>query len=152
VSMETVRLGDLCEILSGFAWSAAKFNQDRRGIPIIRIQNVDSVSSNDFVYWDEPYDERFVIRRGDLLLTLSGSFRIEAWSGPDGLLNQRIVKLTPSPRLDRGWLLSVLRPRLGQIERLGKHALVNNVDPLVKTLIFEKSFRWSSRESRGCPA
>ena len=127
MSVATVSLGELCGILSGFAWSASKFNQDRRGLPIIRIQNVDAVLSNHFVYWDEPYDERFVIRQGDLLLTLSGSFRIESWSGPDALLNQRIIKLTPSPKLDRGWLLHVLRPRLGQIERLGKHALVNNV-------------------------
>lgn len=127
MSSATVPLGDLCGILSGFAWSAAKFNKDKRGVPIIRIQNVDATSSNDFVYWDEPYDERFIIRAGDLLLTLSGSFRIESWSGPDALLNQRIIKLTPSPELDRGWLLHVLRPRLGQIERLGKHALVNNV-------------------------
>jgi len=127
VSVATVPLGELCDILSGFAWSASKFNQDRRGVPIIRIQNVDQVSDNDFVYWDEPYDERFVIRQDDLLLTLSGSFRIESWSGPDALLNQRIIKLTPSPELDRGWLLHVLRPRLGQIELLGKHALVNNV-------------------------
>jgi type I restriction enzyme S subunit len=127
VSVATVPLGELCGILSGFAWSASKFNKDKRGVPIIRIQNVDAVLGNDFVYWDEPYDERFVIRQGDLLLTLSGSFRIESWSGPDALLNQRIIKLTPSPKLDRGWLLHVLRPRLGQIERLGKHALVNNV-------------------------
>jgi type I restriction enzyme S subunit len=127
VSVAILPLGDLCGILSGFAWSASKFNQDKRGVPIIRIQNVDAVLSNDFVYWDEPYDERFVIRQGDLLLTLSGSFRIESWSGPDALLNQRIIKLTPSPNLDKGWLLHVLRPRLGQIERLGKHALVNNV-------------------------
>jgi type I restriction enzyme S subunit len=127
MSVATVPLGELCDILSGFAWSASKFNHDGRGVPIIRIQNVDAVSDNNFVFWDESYDERFVIRKGDVLLTLSGSFRIEAWTGPDALLNQRIIKLTPSPKLDRGWLLHVLRSRLDQIERLGKHALVNNV-------------------------
>lgn len=127
MSVLATPLGDVCEIFSGFAWSASKFNQDGRGIPIIRIQNVDAATENGFVYWDEPYEEKFIVRRGELLLTLSGSFRIAAWSGPDALLNQRIVKLTPSPKLDAGWLLHVLRPRLGQIERLGKHALVNNV-------------------------
>lgn len=79
------------------------------------------------MFWDEPHDNRFIVRKGDLLLTLSGSFRLEAWTGPDGLLNQRIAKLTPTSQVDRGWLLHVLRPRLSQIERLGKHALVNNV-------------------------
>lgn len=127
MSLSTAPLGELCEILSGFAWPASKFNQDKRGVPIIRIQNVDAVLNNDFVYWDEPYDIRFLIRRGDLVLTLSGSFRIQAWTGPDALLNQRIIKIMPSKKLDQGWLLHVLRPRLDQIEGLGKHALVNNV-------------------------
>ncbi|MFO0700224.1 MAG: restriction endonuclease subunit S [Nitrospira sp.] len=125
--MAITPLGKVREILSGFAWSASKFNHEGRGTPIIRIQNVDAILDNDFVFWEEPYDERFVIRRGDLLLTLSGSFRIESWNGPDALLNQRIVKLTPAEGLDRGWLLHVLRHRLIYIERLGKHALVNNV-------------------------
>ena len=127
MSIASVPLGELCDILSGFAWSASQFNNDGRGVPIIRIQNVDAVSDNDFVFWDESYDKRFIIGEGDLLLTLSGSFRIEAWNGPNALLNQRIIKLTPSPKLNRGWLLYVLRSRLGQIEKLGKHALVNNV-------------------------
>lgn len=127
MSVESIPLGELCDILSGYAWSASKFNHDKRGVPIIRIQNVDTSSGNDFVYWNEPYDNRFLIHQGDILLSLSGSFRIESWNGPVALLNQRIIKLTPFSKLDRGWLLHVLRPRLGQIERLGKHALVNNV-------------------------
>ena len=126
MSVATAALGDVCETLSGFAWGAAKFNQEQRGVRIIRIQNVDN-GANDFVYWDQPYDQRFIIRNGDLLLTLSGSFRIASWNRGEALLNQRIVKLTPSEKLDREWLLYVLRERLGEIERLGKHALVNNV-------------------------
>lgn len=123
----TAPLGKLCGILSGYAWSASKFNKDGLGLPVIRIQNVDAANKNDFVYWKEPYDERFIIRKDDLLLTLSGSFRVESWSGPDGLLNQRILKLSPSNEIHRGWLLRVLYSRLVEIEQLGRHALVNNV-------------------------
>jgi type I restriction enzyme S subunit len=127
MSTASVPLKEVCSILSGFAWNASKFNQDGRGIPIIRIQNVDAVANNEFVYWEEDFDKRFVIQTGDLLLTLSGGFRIESWSGPDALLNQRIVKLEPTNQLDRSWLLYVMRAQLDRIERMGKHALVNNV-------------------------
>ncbi len=127
MSYPSVKLGDVCEVLSGYAWSAAKFNTDKIGMPVIRIQNVASVMDCDFVYWDESYDERFVIRTGDIVLTLSGSFRVESWKGPDALLNQRIVKLTPSSKLDERWFLNVLQTRLSEIENLGRHALVNNV-------------------------
>lgn len=127
MSYQSVKLGDVCEVLSGYAWTAAKFNTDKIGMPVIRIQNVASVMDCDFVYWDEGYDERFVIRTGDIVLTLSGSFRVESWKGPDALLNQRIVKLTPSSKLDQRWFLNVLQTRLSEIGNLGRHALVNNV-------------------------
>jgi type I restriction enzyme S subunit len=96
-------------------------------MPIIRIQNVDSVRESDFVYWDGPFDDRFVVRNGDLLLTLSGSFRVVVWEGPDALLNQRIVKLIPKSGFTRDWLLYVLRNGLEAISGMGRHALVSNV-------------------------
>ena len=120
-------LGDIVDFLSGFAWKAANFSDDRSGVPIIRIQNVDSVRESDFVYWVDEYDSRFIVKEGDLLLTLSGSFRAEFWTGPDALLNQRIVKITPKSDIDRNWLMHSLRGALAQIEAMGRHALVNNV-------------------------
>lgn len=120
-------LGAIVEFLSGYAWKAAGFSDCDSGIPIIRIQNVDSVRQSDFVYWLDKYDDRFLINEGDILLTLSGSFRAEVWQGPTALLNQRIVKITPKEGTDRNWLLYALRNTLSAIEAMGRHALVNNV-------------------------
>ena len=122
-----VSLEETCDFLSEFAWSATKFNVSGDGFPIIRIQNVDSSRDRDFIYWDEPYDKRFVISKGDLLLTLSGSFRVGLWDGPPALLNQRIVKLTPRSNVTYEWLLHVLRNLIEKISSLGRHALVSNV-------------------------
>ncbi len=127
MSGKLIPLEQTCDFLSGYAWSAADFNADPVGLPIIRIQNVDAVRDSDFVYWGGNYDERFVVSSGDLLLTLSGSFRAVVWQGPDALLNQRIVKLTPKPGYSLDWLLHVLRNGLGAISGLGRHALVSNV-------------------------
>ncbi|APJ04944.1 restriction endonuclease subunit S [Silvanigrella aquatica] len=126
--MKYVKLTEVCKLLSGFAWSASKFNSNNCGVPIIRIQNVDSKNEKEFLYWDHEYNEKFVINSGDLLLTLSGSFRVVEWSGPRALLNQRIVKLIPNEnKISRSWLLHSLKSKLLQIEHMGKHALVNNV-------------------------
>ena len=127
MSGQLIPLEQTCNFLSGYAWSAANFETDPVGLPIIRIQNVDAVRDSDFVYWGGEYDERFVVRPGDLLLTLSGSFRAVVWQGPDALLNQRIVKLTPKPGYSLDWLLHVLRNGLNTISGLGRHALVSNV-------------------------
>ena len=121
------KLGEIVDFFSGYAWKAAQFSDDTSGIPIIRIQNVDAVRQSDFAYWLDDYDARFLINVGDILLTLSGSFRVEVWPGPKALLNQRIVKITPKAQIDRNWLLHSLRGALAKIEAMGRHALVNNV-------------------------
>jgi type I restriction enzyme S subunit len=120
-------LDDFCCFLSGFAWKAERFSREPVGLPIIRIQNVDAVRDSDFIYWPDAYQERFVMRKGDLLLTLSGSFRIAEWTGPDALLNQRIVRIDAKPDTERIWLLHAVRLLVTKIEALGRHALVNNV-------------------------
>jgi type I restriction enzyme S subunit len=95
-------------------------------MPIIRIQNVGNEVS-DFVYWPDGFDDRFVVSKGDLLLTLSGSFRAAVWDGPDALLNQRIVKVIPASDIDTRWLFFALDHAMARIAGLGRHALVSNV-------------------------
>jgi type I restriction enzyme, S subunit len=127
MTSRSVKLGEVAEILSGFAWSAKKFQTQQQGLPIIRIQNVNAREPSDFIYWNESFDERFVINDGDILLTLSGSFRVTKWRYGRALLNQRIVKITPKELLDSDYFLHFLSSQLLKIEAMGKHALVNNV-------------------------
>jgi type I restriction enzyme, S subunit len=127
MKFSVVPLEEVCDFLSGNAWSASDFTEGPEGLPIIRIQNVDSVRESEFVYWNGTFDNRFLVQDGDILLTLSGSFRVVIWAGPRALLNQRIVKLIPKSNIHRDWLLYVVRNRLLQISGLGRHALVSNV-------------------------
>ena len=123
---EVKPLDDLCSFLSGYAWKASAFNSDQKGNPVIRIQNV-GTQSTDFIFTTENPIDRFWIKQGDLLLSLSGSFRLAAWDGPQALLNQRIVKLTPQKSLSSSYFQAALSRHLGAIESMGRHALVNNV-------------------------
>ena len=124
---EAKPLDELCTFLSGYAWKASAFNSDKKGNPVIRIQNV-GTQSTDFIFTTENPIDRFWIKRGDLLLSLSGSFRLAAWNGPPALLNQRIVKLTPPQKsLSVSFFEAALSRHLGAIESMGRHALVNNV-------------------------
>lgn len=127
MSSELVSLSSEVGVLSGFAWKSSKFQKDPCGLPIVRIQNVGTGGEVGFVYWNDDFNDRFVVTEGELLLTLSGSFRLAEWKGADALLNQRILKLTPSANLDRRFFLNYMQTQLGRIERMGRHALVNNV-------------------------
>lgn len=126
MSWKKVRLDSICTMLSGNAWSASKF-KDSGKIPIIRIQNLGNNENEKFIWWDDMYDNRFVIHAGDLLLSLSGSIKIDTWKGEDALLNQRIVKLMPNSGVNHRWFYWQINNIILDIEKIGKWALVNNV-------------------------
>ena len=121
-----VSLGNICTMLSGNAWAAGKFKEEGV-IPIVRIQNLGNNENEKFIWWDEPFDKKFLVTRGDILLSLSGSIKVDIWNGNDALLNQRIVKLTANQDIDRKWFYWQITNIILDIERMGKWALVNNV-------------------------
>ena len=123
---DMVKLDSITYIISGNAWSASRFKE--RGIlPIIRIQNLGNNKDEKFVYWDNDFDEKFIITEGDMLLSLSGSIKVNIWSGERALLNQRILKISTKPGTSKRWLFWFLSSQLQNIASAGKHALVNNV-------------------------
>lgn len=124
---QSVELGSIARFFSGNAWKSERFTRDPSGMPLIRIQNVDAVRDSEFIFWPDEYDRRFLVSAGDLLLTLSGSFRAAIWNGPQALLNQRIVKITPAKGIDKSWLFWWLQHAIDRIAKLGRHALVSNV-------------------------
>ncbi|WP_396428716.1 restriction endonuclease subunit S [Limnohabitans sp.] len=86
-----VRLGDIGEVLNGFAFKAELFTREG-GMPLIRIRDVGSAASETFYSGD--YDERYVVTAGDLLVGMDGDFNCARWHGPRSLLNQRVCKIT----------------------------------------------------------
>lgn len=119
-------LDNIVTLFSGNAWKAASFKPNGK-IPIIRIQNIGENKSKEFIYWDEDYNETFIVKKGDLLLSLSGSIKLDFWDGQPALLNQRIVKISPKEGIDTHWLFFQLKNYVRKITNMGNHALVNNV-------------------------
>lgn len=110
-----VKLGDYVEILSGYAFKSNLFNDEKTGIPIIRIRDVSS--GNIKTYYSGEYQEQYVIDTGDLLITMDGEFKIKKWEAERGLLNQRVCKITSSHEdLETEYLLYLLPAILKKIE------------------------------------
>ena len=87
----TKKLGEVCDIVYGFAFKAAKFNEAGKGLPVIRIGDVDKNVTGKF--FDGEYDQKYLVKNGDILLGLSGSFKANQWLGGKALLNQRVATL-----------------------------------------------------------
>lgn len=110
-----VRLGDVCEILNGYAFKSENYTD--AGVRIIRISNVQKGYIEDnapaFYPFDDLNVEKYKLFEGDLLLSLTGNV------GRVGLLdkkflpaalNQRVacVRIKDSTVLDKSFLFNLL--------------------------------------------
>ncbi|MBL8624422.1 MAG: restriction endonuclease subunit S [Myxococcales bacterium] len=89
-------MGDLAEYINGLAFKPTDWVSSGR--PIIRIQNLNSVDAP-FNLTTRPVDERYLVRRGDLLVSWSATLDAFIWHGPEAVLNQHIFKVVPNPLL-----------------------------------------------------
>lgn len=125
VTDPTVPLGDLVDILSGFAFKSERFG-DVGELPIIRIRDVKRGYSETFYSGD--YDNRYLINDGDLLIGMDGEFNRERWRGGKALLNQRVCKLSPDNRhLSSEYLYHFLPNALRDIEDCTPFATVKHL-------------------------
>ncbi|WP_444927770.1 restriction endonuclease subunit S [Microbulbifer sp. TRSA002] len=107
-------LGDHLNILSGFAFKSLSFNTAGEGLPLVRIRDVVSGSSE--TYYSGEYSEDYLLSDGDLLIGMDGDFNREKWAGGKALLNQRVCKVTAKPEtLDQGYLYHFLPRALAKI-------------------------------------
>ena len=113
--MKKVKLGEVCEILSGYAFKSSQFNDKKIGLPLIRIRDVERGFSN--TYFEGAYPEEYLIKNGDLLITMDGSFILKKWEGDLALLNQRVCKIKITDKsVDEGYISWLIPKFLKEIE------------------------------------
>lgn len=121
----SARLGDLVEILSGFAFDAANFS-DVGGIALIRIRDVLRGHSNTFYIGE--YDPRYVINAGEILIGMDGEFNRARWQSDPALLNQRVCRITScDARLSDDYLFHFLPAALKSIEEATSFVTVKHL-------------------------
>jgi type I restriction enzyme, S subunit len=114
---ERTRLADVANVTNGAAFSSSHFNNESRGLPLIRIRDVGSSSAS--IHYDGNYDERDLVERSDLIIGMDGDFRIARWTGPTSLLNQRVCRVTviDEALYDDRFLQHCVQPYLDAVHR-----------------------------------
>jgi type I restriction enzyme S subunit len=121
----TERLGDLVDVLSGFAFESGHFSVTG-DLPVIRIRDVVTGRSSTFYRGD--FDSKFIVEDGDLLVGMDGEFNRARWRGGRALLNQRVCRIRcSSPRLDEAYLFHYLPGVLKAIERVTPFVTVKHL-------------------------
>ena len=112
---KTVKLGDLLEVQNGYAFNSKQFSSEGE-VPLIRIRDLKAGVSTQTRYTGE-YEDKYIVKKGDLLIGMDGEFRCYEWKGVDALLNQRVCRLQNfKGDLLKRYLLYVINNQLKEIE------------------------------------
>ena len=96
-----LKVGNVAEYINGRAFKPEEWEQT--GLPIIRIQNLNDPNA----YYNRTkneYEEKYLIKKGDLLFAWAASLGTYIWKGDDAWLNQHIFKVVPYPFMDKKYL------------------------------------------------
>ena len=85
-----ITLGEVGKYINGYAFKPSDWGT--RGLPIIRIQNLTNQNTVPN-YFDGPYNPKFEVNKGDILIAWSGSLGIHIWQKNRALLNQHIFRV-----------------------------------------------------------
>ena len=89
---EVKSLFESSHVQYGFPFSTEYFNEDKRGVPVIRIRDILENSISCYSA-EEDIDNKYLLEIGDLLIGMDGNFHINHWSLYGCYLNQRTVRL-----------------------------------------------------------
>lgn len=116
-----VPIGEICDLINGRAFNAEDWKRaDSGGLPIVRIQNLNTPDS-EFNYYTGEVNDRYIINEGELLFSWSGSrgtsFGAHIWKGGKAVLNQHIFKVGfDESRATKLFLLHALNKAVTEVE------------------------------------
>ncbi|MEM3833322.1 MAG: restriction endonuclease subunit S [Thermoprotei archaeon] len=105
---------DVARYINGYAFSPKDWKT--RGVPIIRIQNLNDPNT-EFNYFDGEIGEIYKVENGDLLFSWSASIGVYVWNRGKAVLNQHIFKVIPGPLVDKLFLYYTLFLAIEQLKR-----------------------------------
>ena len=89
---EVKSLFESADVQYGFPFSTNFFNEGFIGNPVIRIRDIKNNSISTFSS-EENILEKYLLKKGDVLIGMDGNFHINYWSRENCYLNQRAVKI-----------------------------------------------------------
>jgi len=116
-----VAIGEVCELINGRAFKPEDWQPaSSGGLPIVRIQNLNTPGS-EFNYYTGEVRDRFLVKSGELLFSWSGSrgtsFGAHIWTGGDAILNQHIFRVCfDEVRALKMYLLHALNRAVVEVE------------------------------------
>lgn len=98
-------LGEVATYINGRAFKPSEW--ETSGLPIIRIQNLNDPTAK-YNYSNTKYEDKYLVKKGDLLFSWSASLGTHIWKNSDAWLNQHIFRIIPNENICKGYLYHFL--------------------------------------------
>ena len=102
---QLLTFNDVAEYINGRAFKPEEW--EPAGTRIIRIQNLND-NSVPYNHSTSEFDDKYLVRNGDLLFAWAASLGVYIWNGPEAWLNQHIFKVIPRKFIKREYLYLAL--------------------------------------------
>ena len=98
-------------------WSA-------KGRPIIRIQDLTGSNTGEPNYYEGELDNKYLVSKGDILVSWAATLDAYVWKKHDGWLNQHIFKAIPNSEVNHQYFLWLLKVAMENMNNDNKHGIV----------------------------
>lgn len=130
-----VKLGDVATYINGCAFKPSDWSF--QGVPIVRIQNLTG-SFSETNYYDKPYNPKYEINNGDVLISWSASLGVYVWNKGTAILNQHIFKVVfDKINIDKNYFVFAVKSLLEKMEKQTHGATMKHITkPLFDNMSF----------------
>lgn len=120
-----IKLGDTATFVNGYPFKPETWTEE--GLPIIRIQNLNNPDAA-FNRFSGTIPEKYIVRKGDILISWSASLGAYEWSGEDAYLNQHIFKVVFNKcPIDKHFLRYAVESKLAEMEKDAHGATMRHI-------------------------
>jgi type I restriction enzyme S subunit len=122
---EYKKLGEVATFINGFAFKPSQWVES--GIPIIRIQNLNNPAAP-FNYFDGDVPHKYLVIKGDILISWSASLGAYEWTGENAYLNQHIFKVVfDKADIDKHFLKYAVTSKLSEMDKDAHGATMRHI-------------------------
>lgn len=118
---KVAKLKQLGSYINGYAFKPGDWTDS--GKPIIRIQDLTGSFSNPN-YYNGTIDNRYLITKGDILVSWAATLDAFIWRNEDGWLNQHIFKAVPNSSMNPHFFYWLIKVAMDNMNNDNKHGIV----------------------------
>jgi type I restriction enzyme S subunit len=116
MTWEKVKLGDAATFINGYPFKPTDWST--RGKEIIRIQNLTKSNGIEANRYEGVLHDKYLVKKGDLLISWSGTLGVYEWDSDDAWLNQHIFKVVfDKAEVDKKYFKFLILSKLHELEQ-----------------------------------